>query len=120
MLILALDFILSGIEPSSRRKGIAREALSLLIDYASSDPTPSRSNSPTSDSTSPLPIRLDNFIAKISLDNVASRKLFKSLGFKEGKVREIWREVELNLNSENADSIVKTRPLKIFEWKMES
>ena len=83
-----------------------------MINYASSQKS---SNSEPS-----LPIDLDNFVAKISLDNTASRALFRDLGFKEGKIREVWKEVEVRLKTENADEILKSKPLTTLEWKLGS
>lgn len=40
------------------------------------------------------------FVAKIGLENLASRALFRKLGFRESKVVEIFNEVELKYDME--------------------
>ncbi|UZJ53524.1 hypothetical protein CBS101457_002844 [Exobasidium rhododendri] len=84
-----------------RQKGLAAEALMLLIKYASSYPTPA----PTSPQTlsthsgiSPskyLPLPSDAFLVKIGYDNQPSIRLFEKLGFEEVKRSAIWKEVEM-------------------------
>ena len=59
---------------SARRKGLAREALRLMMGYA----------------VESLAVR--TFVAKISHDNVPSRALFEQLGFAEQSSSEVFRE----------------------------
>lgn len=63
--------------PESRRKGIAREALRMMMAYASTD------------------LRATRFRAKIGYDNHASDALFRSLGFAEVSRSDIFREATL-------------------------
>ncbi|RSH89575.1 hypothetical protein EHS25_002126 [Saitozyma podzolica] len=65
--------------PDDRRKGFAREALTLFLGYAI----------PT------LGLRPTNLIARIGRSNSASMALFESLGFGIVKVVEVWDEVEM-------------------------
>lgn len=44
---------------------------------------------------SKLPIPASWLTCKIALSNNASRALFKSLGFVERKISEVWQEVEM-------------------------
>jgi hypothetical protein len=70
------------------------EAISLLIHYGSTAPTPA----PAAGISPPskyLPLSRDAFLAKVGFDNHASIRLFERLGFQEVKRSEIWREVEL-------------------------
>ena len=66
--------------PESRRKGIAREALRMMMAYASTD------------------LRATRFRAKIGYDNHASDALFRSLGFAEVSRSDIFREATLEWN----------------------
>ncbi|KAG1664190.1 hypothetical protein FOA52_011368 [Chlamydomonas sp. UWO 241] len=66
-------------EPGSRRKGIAREALSLFMAYAAAE------------------LRVTTFRAKILEDNAPSLSLFASLGFAETKRMAVFREVHMEL-----------------------
>ncbi|KAF4683488.1 N-acetyltransferase 9 [Perkinsus olseni] len=61
--------------PSSRRKGIAREAVTLVEEYCRTA------------------LGVDRFIAKIRLSNKASRAMFASLGYTEVKIVECFGEV---------------------------
>ena len=66
--------------PESRRKGIAREALRMMMAYASTD------------------LGATRFRAKIGYDNHASDALFRSLGFAEVSRSDIFREATLEWN----------------------
>jgi RimJ/RimL family protein N-acetyltransferase len=65
-------------ERQSRRKGIAREALEIFSEYILNN---------ISD------VRL--FVAKIQMDNMASIKLFESLGYREFRRIECFNEIHL-------------------------
>ncbi|CAK0746917.1 hypothetical protein CVIRNUC_001728 [Coccomyxa viridis] len=52
-------------EPGSRRKGIAKEALQLMMSHGHSQ------------------LGIERFVAKIAVDNSPSRHLFEALGFQE-------------------------------------
>ncbi|PWN92098.1 hypothetical protein FA10DRAFT_265901 [Acaromyces ingoldii] len=105
-------------EPSERRKGLAREALSLLIHYASTSPTPvpSVSSSPSAPSRA-LPLQPRNFLVKIGLDNAPSLALFKSLGMQEVKVSEIWREVEMRWADGDGLPLPAQKKVQVLRWK---
>ncbi|KAF4653892.1 N-acetyltransferase 9 [Perkinsus olseni] len=60
---------------SSRHKGIAREAVTMMEDYC-------RDN-----------LHIDRFVAKIRLSNHPSRVLFRSLGYEEVKIVKCFNEV---------------------------
>ncbi|KAG8967154.1 N-acetyltransferase 9, partial [Tulasnella sp. 427] len=77
-------------EDDFRGKGCGYAALSMLLSYASS-PLPEGLGVPKS-----------CFVAKIGLDNVASRALFRKLGFRETKVVEVFNEVELKYDTEGS------------------
>mmetsp|Transcript_15286 Transcript_15286/g.18407 ORF Transcript_15286/g.18407 Transcript_15286/m.18407 type:complete len:191 (-) Transcript_15286:38-610(-) len=61
--------------PSSRDKGIAHEAVSMMETYCRDT------------------LHIDRFIAKIRITNHASRDLFRSLGYKEVKIVKCFNEV---------------------------
>uniref|UniRef100_A0A7S3VKR6 N-acetyltransferase domain-containing protein n=1 Tax=Dunaliella tertiolecta TaxID=3047 RepID=A0A7S3VKR6_DUNTE len=67
-------------EPGSRRKGIAQEAVRLMMAFAAQK------------------LNITRFRAKILSSNSASLALFKKLGFKETKLVPIFSEVHLELN----------------------
>ncbi|KAJ3117619.1 N-acetyltransferase 9 [Physocladia obscura] len=84
-------------EPSMRRKGIALEALQLLMHYAVT-------NIPS----------IHTFVAKISLKNNASRALFtKKLGFVQVSISEVFGEVTLE-KKVSAAAFNEFAPLKIL------
>ncbi|KAG7675109.1 putative N-acetyltransferase 9-like protein [Nannochloris sp. 'desiccata'] len=67
-------------EQRSRRKGIAREVLTLLMTYALSQ------------------LKVTTFRAKIGDDNIPSQSLFKSLGYEQVNRSEVFKEVTLELS----------------------
>lgn len=75
-------------EPEYRGKGLGHAALSVLLSYASL-PVPDGLGIPRS-----------CFVAKIGLENLPSRSLFRKLGFRETKVVEVFNEVELKYDTE--------------------
>ncbi|GAC96708.1 hypothetical protein PHSY_004292 [Pseudozyma hubeiensis SY62] len=105
-------------EHDYRRKGIAREALQMMISFVTSDPTPKASSpsdtsagsstaDPDASSTASqdreihctLPIPFEWLTCKISLSNDPSINLFESLGFTRHKVSQVWKEVEMRFTS---------------------
>ena len=68
-------------EPEARRKGLGREALLLMIDYARTT------------------LDMTKFVAKISFSNSPSLALFQRLGFKETSRSEVFKEVTLEVAS---------------------
>lgn len=95
---------LSTAESTQRRRGLALEALSLLLHYANAGPLPA-----------PFPLPPTSFLAKIGLDNSGSRALFERLGFEEKKVSEVWKEVEVRWTGRNG-----TPPLCTLRWPLQS
>ncbi|KAK1921399.1 GNAT domain-containing protein [Papiliotrema laurentii] len=67
-----------------RRKGYAREALSLFLRYA----------------TSTLPLDPKHLIARIGTANAPSIALFHSLGFSTAKIVEVFSEAELRFTAD--------------------
>ncbi|PWN50960.1 hypothetical protein IE53DRAFT_386721 [Violaceomyces palustris] len=114
-------------EATYRRKGLARQALEVLIQYVTDDPTPSPSVQPDSacsedeEVPSPpigrrqalLPIPSDWLTCKISLANKASINLFTSLGFEKSKVSEVWKEVEMRRRAGGVQRDIKA----VLYWK---
>jgi RimJ/RimL family protein N-acetyltransferase len=68
-------------EEEFRGKGYGKKALRMMMSYAISD------------------LGIHHFVAKISLKNEPSRKLFEKLGFELVKISEIFQEAELHLNT---------------------
>lgn len=75
------------LEQAYRRKGLALEALRLILQYATS-PTLSVSNSP-------LPVSPTSLVVRIGASNQASISLFTRLGFSVSKHVEVFDEVEM-------------------------
>ncbi|KAF8311875.1 hypothetical protein DL93DRAFT_2126162 [Clavulina sp. PMI_390] len=80
-------------EKSYRRKGIALEALRLLLQYACSASYVVSSSG--SDPITRLPVTPTSFVVRIGADNSPSIKLFRRLGFEISKTVEIFNEVEM-------------------------
>ncbi|KAF9496984.1 hypothetical protein BDN71DRAFT_654638 [Pleurotus eryngii] len=91
-------------EPDWRRKGLAIEALQLMLGYATTG-SPSGAFPPllepkTQDtshrlSESPLPVSPRSLVTRISESNTPSIKLFQKLGFVITRRVEVFREVEM-------------------------
>ncbi|CED83926.1 Acyl-CoA synthetase [Phaffia rhodozyma] len=77
-------------ELDARRKGLAYEALSVFLRYATSPPL----SIPTS----------SNLMAKISTSNPSSLGLFNKLGFQVVKLSEVWQEWELSHSDSHKNS----------------
>lgn len=76
-------------EPAHRRKGLAREALQMMIGYGTTK------------------LKLTRFFAKIGESNAASLQLFKSLHFKEVAYVKAFGEFELELVPASAEEGLK-------------
>lgn len=93
------------------------EALSLMIHYASTTPTPRPTATQADPITSKyLPLSKDAFMAKIGFDNRASICLFEKLGFQEVKRSEIWKEVELRPGKAGLTLGTSTEPTAVYHW----
>lgn len=93
---IALSETLSFLqEPQWRKRGLAMEALSLLIYYTSASPTPTPASLTKATTSKYSPLSCNAFLAKIGFDNQASIQLFEKLGFQEFKRSQIWKEIEL-------------------------
>ncbi|PWZ02937.1 hypothetical protein BCV70DRAFT_234704 [Testicularia cyperi] len=91
-------------EPEFRGRGLAREALKMLMNYVTSSPTPIFSSTQAKPASSPptkLPIPASWLTCKISLTNEPSIGLFRSLGFEKARVSEVWQEVEMRFQIED-------------------
>ncbi|KYR02219.1 N-acetyltransferase 9 [Tieghemostelium lacteum] len=86
-------------EQNSRRKGIAKEALHLMMKYAIDNFT-----------------FLKQFIVKISENNSASIQLFKNLGFEQVGHVNVFKEINLILDKNNYKPL-NNNPLEIKSWE---
>ncbi|KAF8961188.1 GNAT domain-containing protein [Flammula alnicola] len=95
-------------EPSFRRKGLAIEALQLMLGYATGQPHAFSVTQPTSNDPpltslphrhtfedSPMKIPPQCLLTRISDTNVASIRLFEKLGFQVTKRVEVFNELEM-------------------------
>ncbi|CAO1630478.1 unnamed protein product [Jaminaea pallidilutea] len=110
-------------ESKFRRRGLALEALSLLMFYITSSPTPASAPAPSAPmAPSPLPLHPHDLFVKISLSNSASIDMFSKLGFRNHKVSEVWQEMEMRWRgggregSSEAGVGVGKRPLLVKHW----
>lgn len=93
-------------EPTLRRRGLASQALALLLHYITHEqpPTQRRLVSPS------------NLFVKIGLANTSSRALFGRLGFKEVSVSEVWQEVEMRYTGDGEH--VGQEPQRVLRWPL--
>ncbi|KAJ3505232.1 hypothetical protein NLJ89_g7525 [Agrocybe chaxingu] len=86
-------------EPSFRRKGLAIEALQLMLGYATGCPEAFSTQFPSSSlhnlPTSPLNISPHYLVTRINDTNHASIRLFEKLGFQVTKRVEVFHEIEM-------------------------
>lgn len=103
-------------EPTQRRKGLAKEALAMLMYYASAQPTPGpgERGSQYGQTARYLPLPADSFVAKVGLDNAPSIAMFDGFGFKEVKRSAIFNEVELR--PDPTKTLTMQPPLAILRW----
>ncbi|RSH86167.1 uncharacterized protein EHS24_004398 [Apiotrichum porosum] len=76
-------------EQEVRRQGLAREALTMFMNYVVRE----------------LAVAPTSLIAKISSKNTASIRLFESLGFGRVKLVEVWDELEMRWGWTGSDSV---------------
>jgi RimJ/RimL family protein N-acetyltransferase len=81
-------------EPSFRRRGLAIEALQLMLGYVTGRPDVFHVTS-TSLPESPLNIPVQRLVARIGTKNTASIHLFQKLGFQITKHVDIFDQVEM-------------------------
>ena len=72
-------------EPASRRRGIARESLLMLMRWVG-DSVPG----------------VSEFVVKVTNENEASLQLFKGLGFRVRRVLDVFEQTELRLSAADA------------------
>ncbi|KZP31910.1 hypothetical protein FIBSPDRAFT_812908 [Athelia psychrophila] len=77
-------------DPESRRKGLAYEALQLLISYATDPRDVTNTSCPAQ-----LPIPRSSLVVRVSQSNTPSIKLFERLGMRIVKWVEAFQEVEM-------------------------
>jgi hypothetical protein len=116
--------VLSSSESEWRKKGLALEALSLLMHYASNYPTPTPPSATPSNATSPsskyLPLPSGAFLVKIGVENEPSIRLFERLGFQEVKRSTIWNEVEMRPVDKGVHLKSITGPSAVLRWSLSS
>ncbi|KAJ7073871.1 GNAT domain-containing protein [Mycena amicta] len=92
-------------EQEYRRRGCAREALQLMLGYATASSIGDfiykrpAATEEDSDDPSPLPIPPSALLVRISESNTPSIRLFESLGFQVTKRVEVFGEVEMRWGS---------------------
>lgn len=86
-------------EQSARRKGLASEALRLMMRYGHDV------------------LKLERFVAKIGAANAPSLALFESLGYQRVAYVEAFEEHELRWNASNEDALTKLPALQTAEDK---
>lgn len=92
-------------EPASRRKGIATEALLLMMRYGTPHPGRSPCRKPThARGLAPAwtTLRCSRFVAKILASNTASLALFARLGFRELRRVAAFDEVHMGFTMDGA------------------
>jgi len=92
-------------ESAFRRKGLASEALQLLLSYATSTAYPPA-----------LPVPAEKFVVRIGDANTPSIKLFEKLGFVTTKHVAVFEEIEMRLG--NADEAKRHWAIgKVVDYK---
>jgi len=87
-------------EPAYRRKGLAFEALRLMLTYATGAPPssfcPNPDPTPGLDTGKGLGIPPHALVARIGAANAPSIRLFETLGFRVTRRVEVFEEVEMH------------------------
>ncbi|KAF9554047.1 hypothetical protein CPC08DRAFT_767056 [Agrocybe pediades] len=83
-------------EPSFRRKGLAYDALQLMLGYATGQPRLFKLSSSIPDSKLGIPPQ--SLITRISESNTPSIRLFEKLGFTITKRVEVFQEIEMRFS----------------------
>ncbi|KAF8121817.1 GNAT domain-containing protein [Boletus edulis] len=90
-------------EESYRGKGLALEALRLMLSYVTASPALFTNSSPTltlPDPPFPFPIRSDSLAVRIGQENRASTRLFERLGFVETRGANAFGEKEMRIRKD--------------------
>jgi len=82
-------------EPAYRRRGLAQEALQLMLSYATGTPRLFRVDTDCRSTPSPLHIPAAYLVTRITESNEPSIRLFEKLGFKITKRVAVFEEVEM-------------------------
>ncbi|KAF8348526.1 N-acetyltransferase 9-like protein [Amanita rubescens] len=82
-------------EPAYRRRGLAQEALQLMLSYATGTPRLFRVDTDCRSTPSPLHIPAAYLVTRITESNEPSIRLFEKLGFKITKRVPVFEEVEM-------------------------
>lgn len=85
-----------------RRRGLAREALQMLLHYI------------THEAHAPFPLDPVRLFARISMDNTASQALFEQLGFQTVSESAVFQEVEMAV-VDPACLAIKA-PVAVLSW----
>lgn len=126
----ALNLEENFLERDNRRKGLALEALRLILQYAtSSSPITSTSVSPDPSAGTLLPVSPVSLVVRIGASNKPSISLFSRLGFTISKHVEVFDEVEMkfaydrekgeHLPAEQVDALAKSwkeSPMKEIDY----
>ncbi|KAG6374304.1 GNAT domain-containing protein [Boletus reticuloceps] len=90
-------------EESYRGKGLALEALRLMLSYVTASPALFTNPSPTlalPNPPFPFPIRSDSLAVRIGQENRASTRLFERLGFVETRGANAFGEKEMRIRQD--------------------
>lgn len=99
-------------EPRFRRKGLADEALRMLLYYITTTPTPTPDATP--DEAQVLPLPPTRLMVRIGSANDASLALFQRLGFTKFKENAVFQETELRV--QDSDALQRTAPRAVLAW----
>lgn len=99
-------------EPRFRRKGLADEALRMLLYYITTTPTPAPDAAPAEAQVLPLPPT--RLMVRIGSANDASLALFQRLGFAKFKENAVFQETELRV--QDSEALQRTAPRAVLAW----
>ena len=99
-------------EPRFRRKGLADEALRMLLYYITTPPAPAPDATPAEAQVLPLPAT--RLMVRIGSANDASLALFQRLGFAKFKENAVFQETELRV--QDSEALQRTAPRAVLAW----